>query len=89
MNKKILELRREIDKIDAKMIVFLAKRQFLVKKIGLRKKRDKIKIQDIEREKWLKNYHKKLSQRHGFDQGYIDKIFSIIIKESRNKQKKI
>ena len=71
--------RKQLDKIDSQVIKLLEKREKISKKIGQYKKKNKIKIQDKSREKQIL---KKLNKN------YLKHIFKIIIRNSREIQKK-
>ena len=49
--KSIKKYRKKIDKIDSKLIKLLEKRLFIVNKIKEIKKRNKLQLQDIKRER--------------------------------------
>ena len=71
--------RKQLDKIDSQVIKLLEKREKISKKIGPYKKKNKIKIQDKSREKQIL---KKLNKN------YLKHIFKIIMRNSREIQRK-
>jgi len=71
--------RKQLDKIDSQVIKLLEKREKISKKIGQYKKKNKIKVQNKSREKQIL---KKLNKN------YLKHIFKIIIRNSREIQKK-
>ncbi|MFH0874319.1 MAG: chorismate mutase [archaeon] len=85
----IEELRKEIDSIDNKIISLLSKRKHLIKKIAETKKELHKPIFDREREAQLLKRIKALSKEEGLDKDYIQSIYEIILKDSREKQKNI
>lgn len=87
MINNISNLRKEIDKIDGSIISSIAKRYEIVRKIGKLKKIDNLNIEDLDREKWLSDYHKKISLKFGLKPEVIQNIFSSIIREAKRIQK--
>ena len=83
----IVSLRKKIDRIDKRLLRLLKKRQVLSLKIGYYKKNNNLDITDKKREKELNKKIIKLSNELGLDEKYINKLFSIIIHESRKKQR--
>jgi chorismate mutase/prephenate dehydratase len=87
--KKILAIRKKIDKIDSAIIKKLAIRQKLVMTIGRIKIKSGIQIQDIIREKQQKNLYRELSRQLNLDPRYINQIFHLVITHSRELQKHV
>ena len=84
MNNKIFILhRKEIDKIDNKIILLLKKRLESARKIGAYKKKNGLKIVDKKREKEILLDRIKKSK---LSKDFTKKLFSVIIKESREVQ---
>jgi len=71
--------RKDLDKIDKEIIFLLNKREKISKKVGIYKKKNKMKIQDKKREKQMLD---KISKN------YLKDIFKIIMRNSREIQKK-
>ena len=71
--------RKQLDKIDSQVIKLLEKREKISKKIGQYKKKNKIKVQNKSREKQIL---KKLNKN------YLKHIFKIIMRNSREIQRK-
>lgn len=87
--KKILALRRQIDKVDAQIIKKLADRQKLSVKIGLVKAGMEHPVIDLQREKQQAEHYGKLSQEYQLDASFIKKLFHTIILHSRALQKNV
>ena len=88
MDKRILQLRKELDLIDKKILVLLEKRMDIIRKVGQLKLELSIPIEDIKREreiiKRLADYsHKKLSNKQ------LIRIFQAVFQSSKNEQKNI
>jgi chorismate mutase len=83
-HNELLELREEIDKIDANLFRLFEKRFEISKKIGEEKKKNKMYIYDLEREK---NIIMDKIKRYKLREGFIKNIYKIIFEESRRIQK--
>jgi chorismate mutase len=86
VNKKIIKLRKQIDKADKIISKQLIKRFKVVKQIGLIKKKNKIKVLDKKREQLVKQkvrgyVNKKLPKKS------IENIYETIMKETKKIQK--
>lgn len=77
--------RKQINKIDQKIINLLKKRFEISKKIGIYKKAHGLPIQDKKREREIL---KKYSLTKGIDKNFIIKIFKLITSESKSVQGK-
>ena len=88
MNKKILELRKKLDKIDEEMLKLLEKRMNIIKSVGKIKSKLNIPIEDIEREN---DIIKRLFEHSGKNvtEGQLIKIFKSVFQSSKIEQKKI
>tara|TARA_Y100001970_G_C14202557_1_gene841981 strand:+ start:1073 stop:1342 length:270 start_codon:yes stop_codon:yes gene_type:complete len=87
MDKRILQLRKELDLIDEKILILLEKRMDIVIKVGQLKSELEIPIEDIKREKEIikrltEHSHKKLSDKQ------LIRIFKTFFQLSKNEQKK-
>jgi len=80
-------LRLMINELDDIIIQSVAKRMIVSRTIGAIKKDQKLSVKDPKREKILKNLHKKLAQKHQITYGTLQKIFALIIEESKRIQK--
>ncbi|KTD02450.1 chorismate mutase [Fluoribacter gormanii] len=81
------ELRKQIEQTDADLIEILAKRQELSKQIGVLKSQEGKKITDRSREKQLFEYYEHLSKQYHLQEEFINRVFKIIIANSRKVQK--
>ncbi len=81
-------LRAKIDKIDNDIIKKLAARQKISEKIGALKAVSKRKIKDVAREKQQKKQYQKLCTEYNIDFRFINRLFALILANSRNLQKK-
>lgn len=84
---KLKDFRKNIDKIDGKILKLLADRFTIVKKIGKYKRFNGVKIFDKERENQILNKIKIESRKYKTNEKYIEKIFKSIIKNSKEIQK--
>ncbi len=84
MIKQMQKYREEINNIDSNLIKLLEKRFKIVKKIGVYKKKNKLPIQDLKREKEIIEKKKKESRLSG---KFIQEIFSLIFLESKRLQR--
>lgn len=79
-------LREEIDQIDNDLLAMLAKRQKVVVKVGEYKHKNDIQVFDGKREEYLYKFHKKLSAKYNLSFSFIEKLFALIMEESRRTQ---
>lgn len=86
MSKSIDELRDEILQIDTQLIELIAKRQSVAQQIGSYKKIHNLPVFDKNRETLLKDFHEQLSLKNNIAPVAIDKVFDILINESRKVQ---
>ena len=82
-NKILIDHRKKIDKIDKEINKLIEKRLECAKEIGKYKKKNKMRIVDIKREKEVLGNRVKQSK---LDKGFTKKLFSLIIKKSREAQ---
>ncbi len=82
MNDKLENLRKQIDAVDEKIIVLLAKRVNLTKKIGKIKKEQGLPF--IDRKRWDKVIDTSLSKAEslGLSKTFIKTLYSLIHKHS-------
>ncbi|QCI19429.1 prephenate dehydratase domain-containing protein [Buchnera aphidicola] len=78
----LLELRKNINNIDKKIILLLSKRQLLTKKIIKVKINYKRKIKDKEREIKMLKTLVKIGKKNNLNKNFIIYLFQVIIKES-------
>ena len=80
------QTRKKINKIDAEIVHLLAKRCVCVKKIGKYKKEHSLKIYQPKREREVLAEKAKLAKKFGLNQGLINKLYKLIMKDSRRIQ---
>lgn len=84
--KTLEKMRKEIDVIDEKIILFLAKRMSISKRIGMLKKEYKLSVFDKKR--WHEVLEDKISkgEKAGLPKEFIHKLYSFIHKFSLKTQ---
>ena len=85
MDKRILQLRKEIDNLDEEIIQLLKKRMHISKKVGQRKEKLEIPVEDKSREKeiidrLLTHASNNLSEEQ------LIRIFTAVFKSSKQVQ---
>ncbi|EKD64213.1 MAG: chorismate mutase/prephenate dehydratase [uncultured bacterium] len=83
---KIDLLRQKIDKIDAKLVELIGKRFYISEQIGVIKKREGVKVFDKKREGDVMKSVEGLAKKVGIGEKVIEKIYKIILVESRKRQ---
>ncbi|MBR9692078.1 chorismate mutase [Candidatus Woesearchaeota archaeon] len=83
----LAKLRKEIKAINSQVLKLLAKRAKISKKIGLHKKKHKLKITDKKQEKEVFAKLRKQSRKLKLNVKFVDDIFKRIVKESKRLQK--
>jgi len=81
------KLRNEIDSIDDEIVKLLRKRLNISYKIGKYKTKKNMKIYDRKREIEIYNKINEKAEKNNLDERFINKIFKIIIRDSRERQK--
>ena len=81
------ESRKQILVIDKQLIELMAQRQKLSLEIGQAKKELNMPVYDPVREEKLKIYHDKLAEESQLSPVMVNKVFEVIIEESRKVQK--
>lgn len=81
------EVREKIDILDGVLIEALAQRKDLVKEIADIKKKNSISIADEKRENEIFKKRRRLAKEVGLNQEYVEQLFLLIIKNSREEQK--
>lgn len=84
--KYLNSLRKKINKIDNNLLKLISKRFEICKKIGKFKNKNNIKIYDKKREKLIFKNLKEKSKKYKLNEKCIEKVFKIIIKNSREIQ---
>lgn len=82
------KLRGEIDLIDKQILELLKKRFDIAVKIGQLKKRQKISITNRSREKEIFEKLKESAKKLDIDNNFAEKLFRLIIAQSKRIQKK-
>lgn len=85
-NKKIGELRKNIDKIDEELLKKLVERFSVVDKISRVKKIEGRNIEDKEREKKLKQSRSLMARNLGLEEKFVERLFSLVVNESKKRQ---
>lgn len=79
--------RKKIDKIDNKIIRLLDKRLIVAQKIGEYKKQNNLPITNLNREKEILNKFSKKTKKTKLKKNFINKLFKLIFKNSKEVQK--
>ena len=90
MSKKELDkLRKELDRLDKELLIILRKRFRVTEKVGLCKAKGNLPIEDLKREKKLFTERLKIGKKVGLENSFNLKLFKLIIKEVKEKHRKI
>lgn len=81
-------LRKKIDTIDTQIVGLVAKRQSCVLRIGEYKKENGVPVFQPKRERAIIKSKKVLAKKFGLKPSLVEKIFKLIIANSREIQKK-
>lgn len=87
MLNELKNLRKKIDKLDFEILRKLAERFSLVQKIARSKTKNLLPVLDKKREREVLRRRKIWAKKLNLDGTLIEKIFKLLIKESRLKQK--
>lgn len=87
MNNKLDNLRKQIDIVDEKLLILLAKRIMLVRKISKFKKSHNIPILDEDRRNKVLNSQLLKGKVLGLSKDLIKKLYSLVHKYSIKVQK--
>jgi|TARA_B100000959_G_scaffold47518_1_gene48642 chorismate mutase len=85
MNKKILELRVQLDNIDKNILQLLEERMDIIHQVGCMKYKLNIPIEDIDREEKIINKLKNLS-KNNLTENQLKNLFKIIFNFSKIEQ---
>ena len=77
--KELSKERKKIDKIDNKIVKLLEKRFEIVNRLKQLKKKNRIKMEDKQREEEIKSRYK-LSK---LPQDFVNKFFNLLFKEAK------
>lgn len=86
MNKKIIKLRGEINKIDGELLRTVAKRFLVVSQIGVVKIEHDLAVDDIEREQELAKLHEQFAKEFGLNRKFVGRLFKLIMEEAKRLQ---
>ncbi|MEK7532903.1 MAG: chorismate mutase [Patescibacteria group bacterium] len=83
----LVRLRHEIDAVDRRLLMLMAKRQKLVLEVGKQKRTNGIPVTDIGREQVIISVLQKQGRILGLTDAFIRGLMTIIFKESKRVQK--
>ena len=83
---KLNNYRKEFDKVDLQILELLKKRMKLSKEVGKYKKQNGLSVLDAKREQEIYTKLKKYANEKGLDEKFVEKLFKLIIKQSRKEQ---
>ena len=86
-NHRIKEHRKQINEIDNQILKLLKERFEISKKVGKYKKQNNLSIKNKKREKQLLEKNKNRAKGFNLKSGFVEKLFRLILKESRKIQK--
>lgn len=81
------KIRRKIDVIDQKILILLARRRNLAQKTAVIKRKNNFPVKDPAREKAIIDTLTEKAERCGLEGKFIARLFQMIIRESRRRQK--
>ncbi len=84
---EIEHIRNEIDTVDREVIMLLSRRKTLVKMIGEIKKKHNLQVLNKTREEKLFARLRALAEKQGLDAAYVEKLYKIILEQSKKEQK--
>lgn len=87
MSKELKKMRGKIDRIDFEILKKLAERFSLVSKIAGYKAKNNLPIFNGKREREMVKARKVLAKKYKLDESVIERLFKLIIRASRSKQK--
>jgi len=80
------KLRTKIDQLDQNLLKLLAKRKKVVLEICKFKREQGLELEDKKREREMLVKRKEVAQDLGLNEGFIEELFQLIIKESKRIQ---
>lgn len=89
MSEELENLRKRIDKIDFDILQKLAERFLVISKIAEYKTKNSIPIFFKKREKEMLKVRKILAKKYKLDELMVLRLFKLILKISRSKQKDV
>jgi chorismate mutase len=83
---RLKRYRKKVDRIDRKIVKFLAKRLELVKKIGAYKKIKKLPVFNKKREQEVFSNVQSSSKKYRTDDRFMKEVFKAVISESKKRE---
>jgi len=83
------KVRKDIDLIDNKILDLLKKRLLIVKKIGVWKSKNGMKVRDANREGEMFSLLTDKANKKGLDEEFVLSLWKLILKNSRSNQEVI
>lgn len=89
MSNELEQLRKKIDQVDKKLVSLLGRRFELTKKVGIYKKKMRLKPYDKKREKDMMAKRFEWGKKQKLDETFIKQLFKVIIQAVRDNHRKI
>ncbi len=86
---KLEEIREHIDRLDTALLLLLAERQSLMPYVAEEKRKKNLPIAHPKREQEIIKEKTELGKKYGLRKEYLEKIYRIIIEESKYIQENI
>lgn len=87
MSRELLNLRKKIDGLDRRLVKVLAERFLLTEKVGVYKKKNKLKPYDKKRETEMMKIREVWAKKYRLDPAAVKKIFQFITHLVREKHR--
>ena len=88
-DSEIKKLRKHVDQVDKGIVSLLNKRFNLIERIGIYKKKNNVSVRDVQREKEMMEERKRWAKVYNVGESFVEKLFSVLFSEARNKQRDI
>lgn len=85
---RLISTRRLVDRIDSKLVTLIKTRQQLSEAIGKIKKRNDLNVVNSEREREILDRIASIARKKKLDEDFMQKIYRLILKQSRKIQRK-
>ncbi len=85
---RLISTRRLVDRIDSKLVTLIKIRQQLSEAIGKIKKRNDLNVVNSEREREILDRIASIARKKKLDEDFMQKIYRLILKQSRKIQRK-